>query len=97
MQRRLRSIYSKMPLPATMPAVSALLVGNEGDLWVGHYRSGFEASAQCWWIFSAAGRLLGSMCLPDGFTPYQIGSDFVLGVSVDDPGTERVSLYGLVR
>lgn len=96
-QRRLRRAYSKMPLPAAMPAVSALLVGSEGDLWVRQYRSGFEYSAWCWWIFSPTGRLLGSMCLPDGFTPHQIGSDFVLGVSVDDLGTERVLLYGLVR
>ncbi|MCH7716239.1 MAG: hypothetical protein IH876_08920 [Gemmatimonadetes bacterium] len=96
-QRRLRSTYRAMPLPSTMPAVSSLLVGSEGDIWVGQYQSAFDFSARCWWIFAAAGQLLGSKCLPDGFTPHQIGADFVLGVRVDDLGVERVAFYGLAR
>ncbi len=96
-RRRFRSTYRAMPLPSAMPAVGALLVGSEGDLWVGEYRSAFEASARCWWIFAARGQLLGSKCLPEGFTLHQVGSDFVLGVSVDELGIERVTIYGLVK
>lgn len=95
-RRRVASGLRKLPLPATMPAVSGLLVDSEGDIWVGKYRSAFE-KARCWWIFAAEGQLLGSMCLPEGFTPHQIGADFVLGVRKDDLGVERVALYGLTR
>lgn len=40
---------------------------------------------------------MGTQCLPEGFTPHQVGDDFVLGVRKDDLGVERVVLYGLDR
>ena len=96
-QRRLRNTYRAMPMPSTMPAVSSLLVGSEGDLWVGQYQSGFDFSPRCWWIFAAEGQLLGSKCVPEGFTPHQIGADFVLGVWRDEDDVEHVRSYGLVK
>lgn len=95
--RQLRNTFRKMPLPASMPAVGALLVDSKGNIWVGKYRSRFLGAARCWWIFAAAGQLLGSRCFPQGFTVHQIGSNFILGVSTDGLGVERVTLYGLIR
>jgi hypothetical protein len=96
-RRRARNTYLEMPLPARRPLVAAVLVGALGDVWVGQYVSGFDFSPFCWWIFAQAGELLESRCLPERFTPYQIGADFILGVSKDEVDTERVVVYRLSR
>jgi hypothetical protein len=77
--------------------VQTLLVGADGDLWVGQYTSGFAFFPSCWWVFAAGGELLGSVCLPEGFSLHQVGADFLLGVSTDEMETERVVMYGLVK
>lgn len=96
-QRQIKREFYAMPMPSALPAVRALVVSSGGDLWVGEYQSWFETSPRCWWIFAERGQLLGSKCLPEGFTLHEVGSDFVLGVSVDELGTERVAMYGLVK
>jgi hypothetical protein len=50
-----------------------------------------------WNVFDRDGALLGAVSVPARLRVKQIGTDFVLGVAVDDLGIEHVQLYSLTR
>ena len=50
-----------------------------------------------WDIFNEPGTAIASIEMPAGFTPYQIGTDYMLGKWVDEMGVEYVRKYGLVK
>ncbi len=86
---------AEVRLPPQRPAtgeVSAILVGSDGAMWVQAYRMPWDASAE-WMVFSPEGAWLGSMAMPERFTPHHVGSDFVLGAWRDESGVEYVHLY----
>lgn len=92
----LEAWIDRVPAPPTMPAYSELRLDAEGNLWVEDYRPPFEEDAPPRWsVFDSEGRLLGTTTLPRRFTPYEIGSDFVLGRGVDEMDAEYVELYNL--
>ncbi len=93
---RLEAHYRQMPLPDSMPAYSRLLVDAVGNLWVQEY-SGVMFSASTWSVFDDDGRWLGTVDMPEGFTAYQIGDDFVLGRLEDELDIEFVVVFGLEK
>lgn len=89
------------------PAYSKLLLGANGDLWVSEFdrthgsigtrafvapRTGVRYS-----IFDREGHWLSDLVMPPRFTPYDVGRDWVLGVTVDADGAERVTMYAIKR
>ncbi len=86
-------VLASMPTPAFRPAFASLLADAAGYLWV--EESNLPGEPNGWAVFDAEGRLLGSMELPDGFTPFEVGDDYILGVATDDFGVERLQVYGL--
>lgn len=89
-------VMAGLPPVESFPAFSELIVDDAGDLWVREYkRPGDERSV--WTVFASDGRMRGLVETPTGLTVYRIGTDFLLGRSVDDLGVERVRLWGLVR
>jgi hypothetical protein len=48
-------------------------------------------------IYGPAGRHLGTLRLPEGFAPNEIGRDYVLGVWLDDDDVPYVRVYRLFR
>ena len=48
-----------------------------------------------WTVFDARGRFLGDVTMPAGFTPFEIGADYVLGRWMDDLDVEYVHVYAL--
>ena len=67
-----------------------------GNLWVfSHYRPGEYQNH--WTVFSPDGVWGGTVTLPDGFRPSQIGNDFVIGRWTDDTGFVHVRQYGLIK
>jgi hypothetical protein len=82
-------------MPAQMPAtgeVSAILVGDDGTMWVQAYRLPWQPSSE-WLVFSSDGAWLGSVPMRERFSPHQIGRDFVVGSWRDESGVEFVHLY----
>ena len=91
---RLQRIADEMPYPATLPAHGRLLSAGEGSLWVQQYAASAE-SPETWDRFDEQGRWAGTVVLPPGLRATQAGLDFVLGISTDSVGVERVVLYRL--
>lgn len=48
-------------------------------------------------VFASDGTLLGRVPFPPGIEVLEIGTDYVLGVTEDELGVERVVLHGLVK
>ncbi len=48
-------------------------------------------------VFNGAGTAIASIEMTAGFTPYHIGTDFVLGKWVDEMDVECVRRYGLIK
>lgn len=89
-------VYSRMPIPDSLPVFDALLVDEIGWLWAKRYEWEPTKSLE-WVIFDPSGRAHGALLTPAGFDVQWIGADQVLGVSVDDLGVEYVSRYRLRR
>lgn len=94
-RRRLQRLFQEWTYPPFQPAYDQLVVDHEGNLWTRHYAIGSKRSN--WSVFGPTGRWLGVIEIPVGFTIKEIGSDYVLGVSVDDIGVELVQLYALEK
>lgn len=86
-----------LDVPEQLPAVDDLTMDETGHLWGKRYRLPWAAEAPVWDVFDPDGRWLGGVEMPEGLEPLQIGRDFVLGLTRDDLGTERVAIYALVR
>lgn len=95
-RRMQERIFAEMPFPATMPAYSRVLADAAGNLWVAEYRRPGDDQPR-WTVFDLDGRMLGTVDMPQGFSPTEIGSDYVLGTIRDELDVERVRLYELVR
>jgi hypothetical protein len=89
-------LLHEIPFPETFPPFADLVRDTEGYLWATEYRRPGDRSAR-WIIFDPEGRWLGAVEGPDGFRAYQIGSDYILGVHVDELGVEQVQMYLLNR
>jgi hypothetical protein len=85
-----------LSLPSVVPAVDALLVDGDGNVWARRYRLPWE-TAQRWDVLSPEGTWVAAIETPDRLTVAQIGRDFVLGTHRDSLGVERVQLFGLTR
>lgn len=95
-RRRMERMLSEMPYPETMPLYEDLEVDASGNLWVADYRAAPDEES-LWRVFSRDGEYLGVVAMPDGFEPFQIGSDFLLGRWVGDLDVEHIHLYRLVK
>lgn len=96
-RRRYARFYAQdLPLPDSVPALQSLLVDGAGNLWAEEYRLPWESGSR-WSVLSSEGEWLGTVALPDGFRPLDIGGDYLLGRSVDELGVERLLMFDLVR
>lgn len=91
-----RAYLASVPVPDRRPAYRDLLVDGDGALWVSAYAHPAEA-ARRWDVFGPGGSWLSTVDMPPGFTPSQIGPDWILGVARDAVGVERVELRPLRR
>ncbi len=82
-------ILDAMRFPDTLPVWQALLVDDDGAIWVDTYQPPWQDDSQ-WTVLDGEGRWLGSVRLPPAFQPTQIGHDFVLGLLSDDTGRHAV-------
>ena len=83
-------------MPGQRPAYGPILMGEAGDLWVGAYAHPSQLSSR-WDVIDSGGAWLGSVEMPEGFRPLQIGGDWILGLSRDELDVERVELRSLTR
>ncbi|MFW6202523.1 MAG: hypothetical protein ACOC8B_08085, partial [Gemmatimonadota bacterium] len=94
-----RSRFGEMveiPASRRLPAISGMLLDDEGRLWVEEYRRSDEG-AGAWWVFDDEGRLRTGVAMPDGLRPMHVGEDAVVGVWRDSLDVEHVRVHRVVR
>jgi len=57
----------------------------------------FDDEPANWSVFAPDGVWLGRVTLPSGLEVYEIGSDYILGRSMDEMDVERILVYELVK
>lgn len=88
--------FANMPHRDTLPAISRILVDDEGNVWVEEFRI-HPAEQATWSVFNAGGRWLGQVVTPAGLKVMQIAGGTVIGMTKDDLGVERVLVYPIIR
>lgn len=84
-------------VPAHMPAASMLATDAANRFWIRPYAAPWEDPADTWHVLAPDGAWLGTARLPAGFTPMDIGEDWVLGTWVDELEVGYVRLYRFRR
>lgn len=85
------------PVADVMPAISNLQVGRDGRLWVWPYRRPGAGPTRAM-AFSRDGEFLCHLERPGeaaGFSVWEFGADYALGVSASDLGIETVVMHEL--
>jgi sugar lactone lactonase YvrE len=83
-------MYAELTFPDVHPVYADMKADSEGNFWV-------TENWRKWTVFDAGGNRLGDIETPARFTIHQIGADFLLGLSRDELGVERVHRYGLLK
>ena len=93
---QIREYLGGLPLPANFPPFGELKADLNGNLWVQDFqRPGAENRS--WTVFDVEGIRTARIVLPDRFSPFEIGTDYVLGVWWDDMDVEYVRMYSLSK
>ena len=85
---------------AVLPAFTALAIQTDGKVWREIYDPELEEGDPSRWIVAdPSSQVLssGTVTLPAGFRPYDIGPDYVLGMWRDVLGIEYVRMYDLIE
>jgi hypothetical protein len=91
-------LIESITIPDFRPAYSRLLIDSEGYVWAAHYHTRVNFGQRVnWEVFSPDGEWLGRMGTPAGFTVFEIGPGYVLGVRRDELDVEHVQLLTLFR
>ena len=100
-------------LPDTKPAYRALLVDDQGHVWLNivqpgdvvvvggrgltYAASGDDGDGSLWWILDSSGRRLDSVSLPFNVSLRVIRGGKAYGIETDSLGVERVVRYAVGR
>lgn len=92
----IRQSLEEMPHPPTLPAYGGILGDRSGNLWVAEWAMAPRV-ASLWTVLDPQGRWLGAVRVPEGFHPWDVGDDWILGTVRDELDVEYVVLYSLVK
>ncbi len=97
--------FRRSPISPTLPAFSRFLVDRAGRLWVrtpnaidaarAGQLNGAPLAPSIWSVFERDGTWRSEITLPTDFQPFDVGTDYVLGVLRDADGVESVVQYRL--
>lgn len=103
----LEDVLRRTEFAMRAPAFGRLIVAQSGDIWVSEFdRSELAVGSTAlrttktplrWSVFGADGIWLSDIVLPARFTPFEMGADYVVGVSLNEDDVERVTLYRVRR
>jgi hypothetical protein len=96
-RQRYRRFYDQpLPLPELVPAIQALTVDTEGNVWAERYRLPWEAE-RLWDVLGPTGRWLGSVQVPHRTQVLEIGPDYLMGRHVNEYGVERLVVHAILK
>ena len=84
--------YHEMPLPDRLPAWSALVIAESGEVWARRFAiRGAETASRD--VFGVDGGYLGRVTAPANLRIQHVGDGRLTVISTDDLGVERVEVY----
>ena len=86
--------YRGLALPESLPAYTAVLLADTGDIWARRYRMRGE-SMDHWDVFAPDGVHLGRVNVPTSFQIEEISRNQAVGIATDELGVERVQVRDL--
>ena len=87
-----RRHLESLGVPATRPAYGDLKVDHEGNMWVAEYFIP-GLTPRRWVVFRPDGWLVGRVTVPDRFSVFDIGKDWMAGLWRDELGVEHVRIH----
>jgi hypothetical protein len=93
--RAVPDTYAPTMFAATRPVIGRPLLDRDGNVWAIGYADVRGISPDSAYVFSAEGVHLADVAFPPGFTPLEIGRDYMLGRELDDDDVPRVVRYSL--
>ena len=84
----------ELAAPPRMPAVSRLVVDDEGRLWAMDFLAPRDTVAT-WRVFDGEGRWQATVAVPRALTIHAVGDGHATGVYRDDEGVEQVRVYAI--
>jgi hypothetical protein len=88
-----REAAANLPAGEFVPPYGAVALARSGDLWIQDYPHLSDANR--WTVYAADGAPLARVELPERFTPYDVGDDWILGRELDELDVEHVRIYGV--
>ena len=86
--------YRSLALPESLPAYTAVLFADVGNIWARRYRMPGESMAH-WDVFGTDGDHLGRVEIPTSFRIQEVSRGQVVGIATDELGVERVEVRDL--
>jgi hypothetical protein len=88
--------YDAAVLGDRLPAFRTLLTDSQGLIWLEGFRAD-ETQPGKYFVLSIDAEHVATVAAPAGFRATDIGADYVLGVTTDGDGVERIAMYRLTR
>jgi len=79
-----------------LPAFDQLLFDHEGSIWLRESVTLADKDAR-WVVFDRAGAPIARVALPAALTPFDISSNRIAGVLLDELGREQIQVWALMR
>jgi hypothetical protein len=95
--RKQEQLLKEAPYPASMPPIASLVLDSDGNLWVQETQRPGDFGASRWAVFTPEGEALGTLRLPRDLRIFEIGTDWILGMRLDDEQVEHLELHQLAR
>lgn len=92
--RQVRGILNEMPFPSAYPPYQSLLTDAEGRLWVQDYQ-GPGDERPTWTVLDERGRGVARVSTPPRTRVLEVGSDYLLGRTLDAMDVESLTLWRL--
>jgi hypothetical protein len=91
--RRARErMVAQMPMPATLPSYSFLMLDDSGNVWLGEYRPD-QSSPRRYLVFGPDGRFLATVAVPERFVLMSVARRTLCGRATDELDVESVACY----
>lgn len=81
---------ARLPAQTHYPAMRDIAVDSAGHVWVSKYAEAAAGTVAEWLVLDDAGEPTARVLLPVEFRPTQIGDGYVLGITTDDLGVNRI-------
>lgn len=89
-------IFNSVPMPTHQPAYRSFIVDDQDRLWIEVWRE-VRGGAQSWVAVSPEFELLGTLDVPQGFVPFDVRGDQVVGVRTGPYDEDIVELYEIIH